>query len=359
MKRVLLTILLCCWVSVGYGQDVKFISDNTGNDSNSGVDFANAWLTLGKAVTDGQAAGDTVVCVGTFTEELDPTADGSTNNYIVWIDSLRYTDGLNAVPTGLDTFWTAVIDAGTGTRCLALFADNFHEFIGFGFTNAATNMIVHNTNTLNAILRQCKLFGASDINNGYINCSGDSLLIVSCLFLATSEAQLFIDSGGNTDFLQLYNNTFYGILDLTAVDIAGSGGSGGTKFKNNIVFNVGTGSSGDETIIVTSPGSSIEEFDFNLYMSDASITTKYEFNGANFNLIATWVDSINNYDSPNGASNSIGETDPSLQAVTTTAYILNTSAAAEAGTDLGFGNDIGYYQTDPSAAARRRSPSMF
>ncbi len=91
MKRVLLTILLC-WTSLGYGQDVRFVSANTGSDAASGVDFANAWLTLGMAVSDGQAVGDTVVCVGTFTETLSPAVNGFFNNEIVWIDSLRYTD---------------------------------------------------------------------------------------------------------------------------------------------------------------------------------------------------------------------------------------------------------------------------
>ncbi len=349
MKRVLLTIFLC-WVSVGHGQDVRYVSANTGSDLNLvAASWDSAWATLGMAVTDGQVAGDTVVCVGTFTEEVAPTADGSTNSYIVWIDSLLFTDGINH--TKPDTNWSAIIDGNSGQRCVVLVGDDFHEFVGFGFTNADVNMIWQHSTTLNTIIRQCKLYNASDINNWFIDVSGDSMQVISSLFLEDTEANGCINTGGGTDFLQVYNNTFYGLFDFTTVEFTGSGGSGGTKFKNNIVHNPRTVSSGDETIVVGVPASSILEFDFNLYMSSATITTKYEFNGADFDLIATWEDSVNNYDSPNGAANSIGETDPELQAVATTAYILNTSPAAEAGTDLGFGNDIGYFQTEPVSSA--------
>ena len=65
------------------------------------------------------------------------------------------------------------------------------------------------------------------------------------------------------------------------------------------------------------------------------------------------MDSVNNYDG-DGSSNSL-LTDPSLQAVTTTAYITNASAAFGAGTDLGFGTSIGYFQPAVSAAGKIRT----
>ncbi len=336
MKRVLLTVLLF-WVTLGYGQDVRFISDNTGNDSNSGVDFANAWLTLGMAVSDGQAAGDTVVCVGTFTEELQPTADGTDGNPIVWIDSLRYVDGFNA--TQPDTFWTAIIDGET--YCVQTNDDDWYDFIGFNMTSASSRLVFTSTISNGNKFYQVK-FSGHDGSSWHILLTSTDNDLYSCLILDDGSSNFGLSLESNYSG-NIYNNTFRGSFSTTIIQFTDGIGTDDCNFKNNII----DATSGGDIDLRANFRDNINSFDNNIYNGTA--TNLWDFNSTAFNLIATWEDSVNNHD-VDGAASSLG-TDPVLQATATTAYILNTSPAAEAGEDLGRGNDIGYYQTDPVSSA--------
>ncbi len=359
MKRVLLTIFLC-WVSLGHAADVRFVDGDDGNDSTGdGLAFVTAWLTLGKAVTDGQAAGDTVVCVGKFTEELAPTADGTNAAHIVFIDSLRYTDGVNS--TKPDTSWTAIIDgADVRSSPIDLNNDDYFDFIGFEVQRTGTGAqgIHAQGGSDNTIFWQMRVIDAETATGPMINiegAQGDTTEIRSCVFIQTTGA---VDRGiqlmnSGSGLIRVLNNTVRGNFSAEGLLILLTS-TGNIELKNNIIYNTSATAS-DFTIDLDGTISQIDayvhDFNNNLYFED-NLTAWCEWDATTLNTIAVWEDSVNNHDA-DGASNSLN-TDPSLQAVTTTAFILNTSAAAEAGVDLGFGNDIGCYQTDPVSTARRR-----
>lgn len=349
MKRVLLTILFLYLASLGYGQDVKYVSF-WGNDGSGDGSQGNPWLTLGMAVSDGQAAGDTVVVHGfesseTFVEQLAPAADGTAGSKIVWIDSLRYADGINS--TKPDTFWTAVIDPGT-FRCIQLSGDDFHDFIGFNFLDPTLYAIDINNADGNKFW-QCKL-SKIDANNSSVfmlwqqNASVNDTLI-SCLVLTTKDVRFGIGSDGSANSLVVLNSTIYMSATNWSSFLSQATSGASITLKNNIIQNYST-TSGDWAIAIDDVAG-VADFNNNIFEGAGGDGNWFRFNGQTGSTIAAWEDSVNNYDA-DGATNSLN-TDPSIQNPTTTAFILNTSPAAEAGVDLGYGNDIGYYQTDPAA----------
>jgi len=350
MKKAL--IILLCWVSLGY-PDTKFISANTGNDSNSGNDFANAWLTLGKAVTDGQAAGDTIVCEGEFDEQLTPTADGTSGSKIVWIDSVRFTDGFSA--TLPDTSWGAIIDRnGSAVHCFNSTNDDFHNFIGFEFEGGTVANVIWNLAD-GLLFWQCKFDPTGDAGSSHISISNGTVdSVISCVFISSSEianGSAFGANGTNPDDgIYIVNNTVYGnFKNDNPLEI---NGSGGWTVLNNLLQNIHSGAGNGYVVSIGTPASTVSNFNNNLFYQSGGKTDWFIFNGTAGSTIAAWEDSVNNYDG-DGATNSLN-TDPSLQSVNTTAFILNTSAAFEAGTDLGYGDDIGYFQIAAAAVTRRK-----
>ncbi len=350
MKQVLRTILFWCISINGYSQSVWFVSANTGNDSNDGTSWAQAELTLGEAAANDVTVGDTVVCVGTFTELLATSVDGTAGNYIVWIDSLRYTDGVNS--TKPDTVWTAIID-GT-SLCLNPTGEVFYKFIGFDFTSSTGDGVNIGNASDNWTFWQNRWSGSISNDCLDVGVASGTNEIISNLFIAGWRSMRLL-SAFLSGTWTIANNTSYSSQTIESVTISGDDSPALTlELKNNIFYNTSTTNS--DYAISVDPGNgtinAVDDWNNNLLEALTSNGDWFEFNGTAGSTIAAWEDSVNNYDA-DGATNTLN-TDPSIQNPTTTAYILNTSPAAEAGVDLGFGNDIGYYQTDPASTARRR-----
>ena len=142
MKVKLGSLLILILFPLTLFSATHYVSANTGNDTNGGTGWGDAWLTIGKAITDGLSAADIVVCVGTFTEEVATAVDGTSGNKITFIDSLRFTDGINF--TNPDTVWTAVISNNGGNYVFDVSNDNFQSIVGFDISDSNISLINNN-----------------------------------------------------------------------------------------------------------------------------------------------------------------------------------------------------------------------
>ena len=174
--------------------------------------------------------------------------------------------------------------------------------------------------------------------------------MISSTFVGVDWRAAFLSDDWN-----FYNNTFYASFEfLSAASIGGDDDPQiNLKSKNNIFQNTSSSNNDFAIDIITQGGTinAIGDWDFNIFEGNAGDGNWFRFNGTAGSTIAAWIDSVDNYDA-DGATNSLNG-DPSLQSVTTTCFILDTSNAFEAGTDLGYGDDIGYFQL-PAASGRRR-----
>jgi hypothetical protein len=104
---------------------VTYYVRKTGNDGNSGTATNQAWLTIDKAAAT-VVAGDVVyVGAGTYTEEVKPTNDGTSTN---WIRFIADTSGTHTGDAGTVLIW------GDGATALTLDDDDYYEWNGFKFT---------------------------------------------------------------------------------------------------------------------------------------------------------------------------------------------------------------------------------
>ena len=354
MKKILLLTLLC-WVSFASAQQTLFRVDcDDGNDGNDGTSWPG-FLTLGAAEADDDfAAGDTVVSTGTCTESFAPTTDGTSGNKCFLLDSLVFADGFDPTLPDTSKLWSTIIDGGAGTRSEAMVFNNddYWTIIGIDITGQGTNSIIFQALGLKA--QQCRVRSMdTGTTNLKIN-NADTDSVISCLFLADAIYGIWDNTGTGSGGVYI-NNTVYGSFTNYAMRVDNTPTI--TIWRNNLLQNTSTNS--NDLVILLDSGSQVRfsgsAVDNNLYWEATAITNAFSFNGANFDLLATWVDSVDNY-ATSGEANAKNE-DPLLQSVTTTAFITSSSPAFEAGTDICCGDDIGWFQLVSSAAARRRIPS--
>ena len=346
MKKILLILL--CSVSFASAQQTLFRVDcDDGNDSNDGTSWPG-YLTVGAVHSDIDfTEGDTLVSTGTCTETFSPFDDGATNNKMFWMDSLVFADGWD--PTSIDTskVWSTILD---GTASVAggfsNGGDNFWTVIGIDFKDFTLyNIALAATDTK---VTHCRSRDHGDGVGALVNIQGTRDSLITNLFLADTPVQFAIWVVNSANGNVVVNNTMYG--DFTLYNRLDGTGTV-TKWQNNLIQSTSTGS-GDNVIRLDggSTGIIAGVWDNNLYWEATAITNSWHFNGASFDLLATWVDSVDNYLS--GAEANALDADPLLQNVATTCSITDSSPAFEAGTDLGFGDDIGYFQL-PASASRR------
>jgi len=346
MKRIL--IILLCWVSFANAQQTSFRVDcNDGNDSTNDGTTWPGFLTLTAAEADGDfAEGDTIVFIGKCTEIFAPTQDGASGNKCVLIDSVSFVDGFT--PAQPDTVWLAEINGqDTRARCIALNADDFWDIIHVK-TDSSTGEDLQLSSADGNKIQQSWLRGRPASGSARsVRIVGSSLTdsLISNVFhtQGVGGRGILMDNSTSTTHY-IVNNTFIGDYRLSGFDLNASAGN--LVFRNNLIHNTSAVSA--DFAFDVSNVTAVSDFNNNLYYAP-SVTNTWSFGGASFDLLATWVDSVDNHDA-DGATNSLNS-DPALQNPNNTAHILNTSPAFEAGTDLGFGTDIGYYQVIVAAVA--------
>lgn len=337
MKKLLLIIFILLW-SINASGTTYFISANTGSDANTGLSWAQAWLTLVK--TDNVADGDTVVIVGTFSGQWSP----GDNDTIVLIDSLRYTDGINT--TVPDTSWSAIVERAAilGSRL----ADS--EIIGIDFYDdeATDNYSVEILSDDTLTFKQCR-FRAKDAASStrlvFLNAANSHFIFESCLFLSTGQ-----ESG-----IYHFNSGGMAVVNCTFISTDGSGFSVDPmvfswtsnamnilfKIRNNIVVN--EHATREAFRVGNTNFTNVDSFDINHNLFYVPNHTKEAvWRGTDILTTSVWQDTVNNHDADGGTNDTFEN--PALKAVTTSAYILKTSPAYNAGANLGLGLSKGYFQ---------------
>jgi len=308
-----------------------FVSKD-GNDGNDGLTRANAWLTVGKT-TGNLAAGDSVVLgVGDWDETLAPTDDGASGNKIMFLDSLTFIDGWD--PALPDTNWVSTIDL------IALSGDDYFDFLHIGVDGSGAGELCTNATTTGVKYQQCRFTNPGNTSRMFrFNGTNTNDSLVSCLFTdAASRRGVHMESGSTGNFL-IANNTIHSSFTNEGFLIDGAAGLN-LILKNNIVHQTSSTTS-DYAIRVLNKANVIDDWDNNIYYAP-SVTNTFSFDGTDFDVLATWADSVNNYDG-DGAANTLNE-DPDLKSDFLTDYTDSGDAGFEAGEDLGFGTWMGYYQ---------------
>ena len=335
-----------------------FVSSVTGNDSDDGLSWANAWLTLGK--TNGAlSGGDTVFTTSltgsgsltNFTETFSPTNDGTSGNLIVMMDSTMHAN--NWSPASMDTTWNTKINA-TGNSAIALQGDDFWKIIGLWGVEAVGRQMDIGGFCDDDTLINLKSSDHEDGTGALYGRNDDKAELrnafISCLAITGSQD---MDYGFKitADFASstlLANNTVLGTYTIAAILLEGTDGI--LEMKSNIFEN--TSSTAADLILHTTNTALTDDWDNNLF-NGPSLTNFFNYNGTTGNTIAAYRTQVQ-ADDADGEANAINS-DPALQAVATSAYILTTSPASGAGEDVGFGDNIGYFQKDvtPPSGERR------
>ncbi len=337
MKRLFVTIFLL--LPSLAGTTTKFVSANTGNDTNSGDSWADAYLTMG-GLNGNLSAGDTAACVGTFTEVVQPTYDGTSGNKIIVMDSLSYTDGLNLTNPDTTSLWSAIID-GEATRGSAfdIGGEEYITFIGFDVKDCI-NQSIDISAGVGILFLQCRVRDHGDGGGSLAHLSSagpDS--VISCLFIGDAAVSFGVQIDQNAgNEIVFMNNTIIGDFTISAIIFSGTSP---VVLINNLVENTSSTGADHAGLLEAGDEASISNWDNNLWYAP-SVTNTWEFGGANFDLLATWVDSVNNYDI-DGEENAKNE-DPGTAANTTTAFITTASNAFGVAENNDFNDPI-----DPSA----------
>jgi hypothetical protein len=333
---------------------------NDGTDCSSGCDWPGE-ATLGAIDGDNPTGSDTVQIVGNFTEIWQPDDDGSSGNQIFVFDSLSVTNGINLTNPDTTNLWSATIDGGAARASgVVLSNDNYWRFHGIEFIESTGGQVRIINNTTGSTFIQCRIRQHGDGTGFQVDFSplagGTADSLISCVIIGdtTTGNAIFMNLDGTGVML---NNSIYGNFNSTAA-IVNSGSAGTLEFTNNAIHNLATGSI-HAVFVASNSLTSVDDWNYNDYYADGATNT-FEFNTANFDLIATWIDSSNNYTSAGHEANSINS-DPNFQGVGTTLFIDTDSNLFNAAENNSFNDasnpSIGFYQ--PVAAAGRKRVIFF
>jgi hypothetical protein len=160
-----------------------YVDPTNGNDSDDGLSWANAFLTLNGAEDEPVAAGDTVyVGPGVYRESLTLDIDGSSGNPITYIGDTtgENTDGVGGVVriTGSDndqsTTRNRCLDDNFGTR-------DYRTFRGFLIDMAASEGVLCSGN--NWIIEDCIFMHNTSYDVRFHGASQSTNTVRRCVFL--------------------------------------------------------------------------------------------------------------------------------------------------------------------------------
>ena len=157
-----------------------------GNDGNTGLSWAQRFLTLNAAEDEPVAANDTVyVGPGVYREQLTCDVSGSSGQPITYIGDVsgENTDGVGGIVriTGSDND-----QSGTRTYCVTSNAKTYRTFRGFAFDMATLIQIYADGGCNGWIIEDC-FFGTADDNSDHgvsiVPVASDLFIIRRCVFM--------------------------------------------------------------------------------------------------------------------------------------------------------------------------------
>jgi hypothetical protein len=224
-----------------------YVRPSGGSDSNSGLSYALAFATLGKAATS-VAAGDTVwVAPGSYFELLTISTSGTIGNVISWIGDYlgTQTDGVGGVVriTGAATNEQSASRAD----CISATTKNYNSFTGFAFDTCTGNLVLLNTGCTNFTFNQCYFIGAANAAElAVLGAAQANLTVSNCVFIgpASNGSAIGFSHSSTVDNTAhvVSNCVFIGIPGVAATSGAvNSARVGGITVKNCVVVGCGAG----------------------------------------------------------------------------------------------------------------------
>jgi len=342
MKKYILILLL---IPVTLNATTYYVSSYTGDDGDNGSTWALAFQTLGQA-DNTVSAGDTVVCNGTWGALTVNGNHGTSGNTIVWIDSLRYTNGYNnALP---QTTYSASIVVTSAAFCIDI-QRNYHEFLGFSMVGSSSCLGNVQTNSDYDVLKNCYLECSVLNSSNFWTASGatdDSL--ISCLMVRKTNG------GGNNVFSYyncfLYNCTFIisGNISLCQFTLSNALGNPDGRVKNCLFC--GSDITSEAKRISLNGTNVTDEYDYNIYYWPNQADTYYGIGASNYDSHADFETALGAFLEGAEASSS----QENINFLETTNYTIdNSSPAWNTASDIGYGTNRGYYQEAGSASTRK------
>lgn len=327
-----LTIILLVLLPINlFGANVWYTSARGNNGD------ATSWAT-GKNyihwVTElvGFVNGDTIV-VGTG------VLVGTMIHEAYCIDSLSYNDGFTIGTTDTTKLWGGDITVSAGALDGTGAAPDC-QFIGIDFVKTGAGHIIA-PGLGGWTFYNCRFRGTA--NNNEIGRFGsasttDTTFLYNCEILCPANTRGFWITNAST--IVAVNCTFYGQV-TPALQMT----SGNTQIKNCIFQNTTVGA----IISHGTPTGKTHDWDYNIYYGDSGQTWTWEIGVSTFSV---WQDSLQNYDVGNEV-NSLQQ-DPTLQFVSTTCV----PSSAVSCPDLGYGDEVGWFQTAGSSASTKRGQNI-
>ncbi len=220
MRRIIVIICFIIFLIPSVRATTYYV-DTNGDDSNDGLDSANAWLSIDNGDTKAiLQPGDTVnIFPGTYlvTDIVQLTTSGTSAAPVVY---RRYGDS------------AAVVDANNGTFIILQVNADHVKIQDLSFTRTSNYGVAVNGDS-------CSVIGCSvyDINNSAISVSGSYNLIQRCQISSIQNHALLNGPTGNNNLY--YGNTIYGAMigvNMGPVQTA--------RIFNNIIASVTTGIDG-------------------------------------------------------------------------------------------------------------------
>lgn len=339
---IVLLFALIELVSYGHAGTVYYVHDSRPDDSGNGLSWATAKQTL-TAFSGMLSAGDTVVAKGawgTFNIDGADYPNGTSSDYVVFIDSLRYTNGYNeAYP---DTVYGARIYSFTDSGLIL--NHSYYKFLGWSFWSQANTKagIDIGADGDYVVIQNC--YAIQEYPRSYgvrFNVGSKNSKIISCLVLSDRGFGIWIGD----DDTYIYNCTiikFGGDNSNTQYSgiFTNSTAYPPVFVSNNMVIITVEHYDGHKFVNFHSQASTTQ-FDYNLYHAP-------EKTGSYFLYYTTVCDDIESWRTALSVEYAEAEThsvmsDPLF--LETSHYAIDeTSPAYEAGYDLGYGTNVGYYQ---------------
>jgi len=280
--------------------------------------------------------------------------DGTLSDYVVFIDSLRYTDGYNeAYP---DTVYSARIHTTTSTGLII--NHPYYKFLGWSVWSQSTENSAINVGSDGdyVIIQNC--YAIQEWSRSYgvkFDLGSQNSKIISCLILTDRGWGIWIGD----DYTYIYNCTIIKFGEDTSTNpysciFTYSSSYPPVYVANNIAYIVIEDRTA-QRLVDFHPNASTNLFDYNLYWAPYKFDNWWSYYTTNCNTIEEWRIALSvEYE---GAEDHSMYANP-LFLETVNYAVDETSPAWESGYDLGYGTTIGYYQGSISKPSKRKNLIM-
>jgi hypothetical protein len=356
MKKLIVVLML---VASPCFATTYWVDGTGGNDANDGLTEGNAKATTQDVLDDYTlVGGDRVICKNNISSAYVPDDDeGSAGNPLYIDDYNIYVNGMNQTLTDTTKLWNSTLSTSTGTNVINLNGvGSYTIFRGINILyNSSSDDVIISAGEGGIRFQQCRfIIGGVTLTGMYTSYNNTGVGFYGCWFISTAAGGSMpvcsIDMSqnvacSNDSVIKVINCTMSGRFEYQPSFHEGSDNRNrNVHMYNTIVYQ--TNSSSYWTLIgVNSPDCcSCTEWllDYNIWKSTG--TDRWIFNGGKTSF-ATFQSAAQGLDASNSV-NSLNQ-DPDIKYISTTCVPNNPVACV----DLGWGDEIGAYQTTESGGS--------